>query len=432
MQVAVAGVEHVAGARARARPPARTRSATRLGQARARHHAVHDVEAARGAAVGAERRLAPAPERRALGRRPRRRASERAPCSRAIAVMRSTCAGRLTAGPSTSMSSTAAASSGSPRWSHASTSSHGLAVHDLHRRRHDAGGDHRRDRAAGVLDRGEVEAAWSSPPRAAAAAARRSRHDRRACPRCRPPPRRDRRRARRGASPPSVTTVPSCSTTTRPSTWLSVTPYLRQCGPPALVATLPPIVLTCCEDGIGRVVEPVRRDQLRRATGSRARAGPRRTCARDRREHLVHAVVTSSTPPPCCGVAPPASPVPAPRGVTGTPCACAQRTSAATSSVERGSTTTSGSAALERERVGLVGEARGLAVEHAVLAQQGAQLGEGVGGPVHARQGSTARREAAGGRESRADPRRRAREGPTGRCRARLRASRATASSTCR
>ena len=36
-----------------------------------------------------------------------------------------------------------------------------------------------------------------------------------------------------------------------PRTWLSVTPYLRQWGPPALVATLPPIVLTCCEAGSG-------------------------------------------------------------------------------------------------------------------------------------------------------------------------------------
>ena len=49
-----------------------------------------------------------------------------------------------------------------------------------------------------------------------------------------------------------------------------------------------------------------------------------------------------STMPPCSGVAPPARPVPAPRGVTGMPRACAQRTSPATWSVERGSTITSG------------------------------------------------------------------------------------------
>ena len=34
-------------------------------------------------------------------------------------------------------------------------------------------------------------------------------------------------------------------------TWLSVTPYLRQCGPPAFSATLPPIVHTVWLDGSG-------------------------------------------------------------------------------------------------------------------------------------------------------------------------------------
>ena len=53
------------------------------------------------------------------------------------------------------------------------------------------------------------------------------------------------------ASPPSETTAPSARTTVAPSTWLKVTPYLRQCGPPAFVATLPPMVLTCCEAGSG-------------------------------------------------------------------------------------------------------------------------------------------------------------------------------------
>ena len=52
--------------------------------------------------------------------------------------------------------------------------------------------------------------------------------------------------------------------------------------------------------------------------------------------------LTDNTIPPCSGVAPPASPVPAPRGVTGIPRTWAHLTIAATSSVERGSTTTSG------------------------------------------------------------------------------------------
>ena len=30
-----------------------------------------------------------------------------------------------------------------------------------------------------------------------------------------------------------------------------VTPYARQCGPPAFVFTLPPIEEICCDDGSG-------------------------------------------------------------------------------------------------------------------------------------------------------------------------------------
>ena len=51
------------------------------------------------------------------------------------------------------------------------------------------------------------------------------------------------RRSRPGGSaflPPNQTISPSGSTTSRPSTWLEVTPYLKQCGPPAFSAMLPP------------------------------------------------------------------------------------------------------------------------------------------------------------------------------------------------
>ncbi len=41
---------------------------------------------------------------------------------------------------------------------------------------------------------------------------------------------------------PSSTTRPSANATSRASTCVAVTPYLRQCGPPAFSATLPPIV----------------------------------------------------------------------------------------------------------------------------------------------------------------------------------------------
>ncbi len=40
-------------------------------------------------------------------------------------------------------------------------------------------------------------------------------------------------------------------TTRRPNTWLTVTPYLRQCGPPAFMPTLPPNVETVWLAGSG-------------------------------------------------------------------------------------------------------------------------------------------------------------------------------------
>jgi hypothetical protein len=54
-----------------------------------------------------------------------------------------------------------------------------------------------------------------------------------------------------GSRPPSIVVDPSASTTSTARTWVAVTPDARQCGPPALVATLPPIVHACCDDGSG-------------------------------------------------------------------------------------------------------------------------------------------------------------------------------------
>jgi hypothetical protein len=54
-----------------------------------------------------------------------------------------------------------------------------------------------------------------------------------------------------GRSPPRVVTVPSGSTTSRPSTWLLVTPYLRQCTPPEFSATLPPMLQATWLEGSG-------------------------------------------------------------------------------------------------------------------------------------------------------------------------------------
>ncbi len=48
----------------------------------------------------------------------------------------------------------------------------------------------------------------------------------------------------RAALPPISSSSPSTSATCSPSTWLAVTPYLRQCGPPAFIATFPASVET--------------------------------------------------------------------------------------------------------------------------------------------------------------------------------------------
>ena len=57
-------------------------------------------------------------------------------------------------------------------------------------------------------------------------------------------------RLERAAAEPHEPRRPG-STTSRPVTWLTVNPYLRQCAPPEFSATLPPIVQTCWLDGSG-------------------------------------------------------------------------------------------------------------------------------------------------------------------------------------
>ena len=54
-----------------------------------------------------------------------------------------------------------------------------------------------------------------------------------------------------GPNDPRTSTVPSGRTTSTASTWADVTPAARQCGPPALVPTLPPMLQACCDDGSG-------------------------------------------------------------------------------------------------------------------------------------------------------------------------------------
>ncbi|OGT95427.1 MAG: hypothetical protein A2083_09710 [Gemmatimonadetes bacterium GWC2_71_9] len=50
---------------------------------------------------------------------------------------------------------------------------------------------------------------------------------------------------------PSRSASPGGSTTSSARMWLVVTPYLKQCGPPAFSATLPPIVQAVWLEGSG-------------------------------------------------------------------------------------------------------------------------------------------------------------------------------------
>src|SRR6516225_6538908 len=134
---------------------------------------------------------------------------------------------------------------------------------------------------------------------------------------------------------------PSGNTASMASTWALVTPYKRQCGPPELLATLPPTEQDCWLEGSGAKCRPkgataLERSRLRTpgsthaslATGSTSRM----------RFILVVTMTTGATSP--VGTAPPARPVPEPRGTNGRPWARLIRTAAATSPGVRGKQTT--------------------------------------------------------------------------------------------
>ena len=59
-----------------------------------------------------------------------------------------------------------------------------------------------------------------------------------------------------GAGEPNITTSPSAVTISTASTWLTVEPSARQCGPPELLATFPPMVQAAWEDGSGAKCRP--------------------------------------------------------------------------------------------------------------------------------------------------------------------------------
>ena len=155
VQVPVARVEHVARLEAalRAQP---AHAGQRFGEAGARHDAVHDVEAARRAAVGAEGRLASLPDRGAL-----RLVARHAHRARALVLRQSRdpLDLRLEA-HRRAVDLDEEHRAGVERQPNAEPGfhqTHGVAVHDLHGGGNDAGRDRGRDRATRLLDGLEVE-----------------------------------------------------------------------------------------------------------------------------------------------------------------------------------------------------------------------------------------------------------------------------------
>ena len=140
---------------------------------------------------------------------------------------------------------------------------------------------------------------------------------------------------------------PSASTTASPSTASRVTPYFAHSSPPAFVAMLPPI------------------DEIARLAGSGANQSPR-GASRSLRSPLSTPGSTtasssaseisrmrfmrerSSTIAPGLAIAPPARPVPAPRGTTGVPVAWARRMTTCTCSTDVACTTAIGRLALRQ------------------------------------------------------------------------------------
>ena len=143
--------------------------------------------------------------------------------------------------------------------------------------------------------------------------------------------------------PPNWTISPLGRTTVAPSTWFLVAPYFRQCGPPAFSATFPPMVQACWLAGSGAKKNPrgVTARLIVRFTHPASTVAVRLGRSISRMRFMR--VRTISTPP-AVAMAPPESPVPAPRGTIGTPSVAQSRTTDATWSVLVGKTTRSGAA----------------------------------------------------------------------------------------
>ncbi len=149
------------------------------------------------------------------------------------------------------------------------------------------------------------------------------------------------RPGRSAALPPTMTVSPPARTSSMPSTWLLVTPYLRQWGPPAFSPALPPRVLVFWLAGSGAYWRPSLATAFCKSRvttpGSTVAVRFSRSISRMRfmREKW-------STTPPRAGTGPPVRLLAAPRGVTGRPRAWARATTRATSRALPGRTTASG------------------------------------------------------------------------------------------
>ena len=106
---------------------------------------------------------------------------------------------------------------------------------------------------------------------------------------------------------------PSGRTISRPRTWFVVTPYLRQWGPPAFSATLPPMVQAFWLDGSGAKKRPGARVVFRELEVDDAGLDERGAVFAVDLEDAVHARQADDDPA-LLGTAPPERPVPAPAG----------------------------------------------------------------------------------------------------------------------
>ena len=251
MQVAVAGVEHVADAQPDARLE-RPDAAEHLGQLRPRHDAVLHVVVRRDAAHRGERGLAAAPDPRALLVVCRRSRSCVAPARAADRLdhgeQRVDFGGRTVelddehrVGLREIRGCTAASAARMASASIISIAAGTMPARDDVRHGAPAGVD-RVERREQRLHRFRASAG-SGRSTFVTIAERAFRSDRAA--RAGPVP------ARRAIGLPMSTRSPSGSTASTPSTWCTVKPYLRQCAPPEFSATLPPIEQTCWLDGSG-------------------------------------------------------------------------------------------------------------------------------------------------------------------------------------